>query len=340
MISEIVQQRSSERNGELRPKFKASKHSRFKGYAAKRTAALDGIALAPVRVVNLKLWWVCIRCMRDTAGVQIERQLIAMRDEYAHAVREVALGWNGSEFTRGWDDWQARRLATLLIFFAYLCQRATLKGKTVWMVRGIPKGALSVATTRRRMVVGEESKKVPHRNTTFGDIAGLCNSGLLTRHQFAWFKVPDWACGKRKLDKDGNEIQWAFAYYFLHVCPFKSGMSGRFVTCPDPCKADPTQMDPHPQLNIDAAKQGRDPLEAERAASREPERVNVALLPRPKAAVALPEPAPKPVELESTPQVESFEKTLVGLEPELVAMLRKAFAGSDDEPTGGSDPPN
>jgi hypothetical protein len=179
--------------------------------------------------------------MRDTTGREIERHLEAMADAFAIAVVDVSLREHWAGYGRTWEDWRARRLATLCIFFAYLCQRSEFHGRIVWVVRGIPKGALIVATRISTMIGGIEYKHEAHPNTLHSDFLELRRAGLLLADQFDANKVPAWCRGKVKTDgqgkpqtdKNGRPLQWAFNYYFLTVCPWPDGGDGgRIVPTP------------------------------------------------------------------------------------------------------------
>jgi len=232
-------------------------------YAADRAVALVDHAAAAMRIVKVQQWLVTIACMRDTTGREIERHLSAMRGEFQIAAFNVclALGADG-QYHRTWESPRARKLATILIFFAYLCQRSKYHGVVVWMIRGIPKGALAVAVRMRSTRFGcEVLGDFAHLNTVYSLIDELCRSGLLIRpeKQFAASKCPSWCVGKPKPDprRPGEMMQWAFNYYFLTVCPYVDGLEGRIVPAPRDTAA--------PKLTVDLVAE----LEQRNAAAAE-----------------------------------------------------------------------
>lgn len=223
-------------------------------YLADRAAALVWMSAAPARVIKLPVWLVCIACMRDGSGREIERQLSAMLVDFQVAVLDVALGLGpDGRYHRTWSSWRARRLATICILLAYLCQRSKYHGAVVWMVRGIPKGALAVATRLRSTRFAKEVIRQPHLNCVWTDIRELCESGLLIRpeKQFSHKKVPPWCKGHPKINSKGEVEQWAFNYYFLTVCPFEHGLQGRIVPAPRESPIPKFSVDAKPEIELD-----------------------------------------------------------------------------------------
>lgn len=210
-------------------------------WSALRATALECISEAACRIIPRPVWLVCLACMKDTTGAEIERHLQAMSDAFAIAVVDMALREHWAGYGRTWEDWRARRLATICIFLAYLCQRSEYHGRVVWAVRGIPKGALIVATRITTLIGGVEYKKEAHANTLFSDFVELARGGLLLTDQFPASKVPVWCRGKVKVDgngnprtdKNGRPLQFAFNYYFLAICPWPDGGdAGRIIPTP------------------------------------------------------------------------------------------------------------
>lgn len=192
--------------------------------------------MAMCMVVPRRVWLMCVACMRDTTGVAIDEQLAYCRAEFRERVYDIALREHHDGYGRTWQSWRARRLATIAMFFAYMAREAIYtgydeshQGERVWMIRGIPKGALQVATRIYTLVHGVALKVDPSLNTIYTDICELVESGLLLKpEQYAWNKVPRWACGKQKADG----TQWAFMYYFLTVQPFEGAAPTKVFKTP------------------------------------------------------------------------------------------------------------
>lgn len=275
------------------PDLASSRRSAWRNpvkYAKDRLAKLADIACEPCRLVKAPVWLLCIACMRDQSGREIERHLLAMREEFRIRVYDVALAQRVDldgvvSYLRTWTDWRARRLATICIFLAYLCQRSRYHGVVVWMVRGIPKGAIAVATRLRATRLGQEVLQQPSLRCVYTDLEELTQSGLLIRAQFAWNKVPPWACGQPKKDAKGRITQWAYSYYFLTVCPFDTGLSGRITPAPRGKPIAEFRVDARPALVVEVSP----PLvEAIRPTTSEPAQVPALLAARPLAAPDVP----------------------------------------------------
>ena len=191
-----------------------------------RADCLAVISEKAARIIARPVWLVCLCCMRDTTGAEIERQLAGCADAFRLAVLDVCLRERFDGYGRTWEDWRARRLAVICILFAYLCQRSEYHGAVVWTVRGVPKGALQVATRISTMIGGMQVKHAPHLNTVWTDLAELRAAGILDVEQFAACKVPAWARGKARVNSKGQTEQWAFSYYFLRICPWRNGADG------------------------------------------------------------------------------------------------------------------
>ncbi len=209
-----------------RTQVRSAKKIRFQ---QERLLKLAGMTLAPPRIINQHVWVVCLCCMADTTGREIERQLEAFRPQYARWVLDLALREHWAGYARTWEDWRARRLAVELIFFGLLAQRSKYHGEEVWMVRGIPRGAIAWASQRHTMIGGKAYNVEPHFNSVYSDLCELVESGiLLPPAQFSQDKVPPWTCGAQKKDrygnlifnKDGSPMRWAMNHYFLTEAPF------------------------------------------------------------------------------------------------------------------------
>lgn len=228
-----------------------------------RQDCLEVISEAAARVIVRPIWIVCLCCMRDTTGVEIERHLQGCADEFRLAVTDVCLRENWGGYGRTWEHWRARRLAVICILFAYLCQRSEYHGAVVWVVRGIPKGAIAVATRINTMIAGVQFKWRPHKNTLLSDFRELQRAGILDTAQFDSRKVPAWCRGNVKtdedgrprLDKSGRPVQWAFSYYFLLICPWPGGGEGRVVPTPRGRAIRRMRANAQPQLKADAKRE-------------------------------------------------------------------------------------
>lgn len=195
-----------------------------------RELALEGIAEASCFIVARRLWLMSIACMRDTTGSQIEFQLAATRDEFRIAVTDLALREHWTGYGRTWESWRARRLATLALFLAHLSRPATYHGAPVWMVRGIPKGALMVACAMRTAIAGLGVKVEPSPNTVYSDLCELVAAGIIhPPAQFAWWKVPKWARGRSQ----ASGQCWAFMHYFIRVQPFDGAAPTKIFRAPE-----------------------------------------------------------------------------------------------------------
>ena len=232
---------------EIKRVFGPKSTQAFRKRMRKRLAPTSG---GNAVIIDREVRSICRRVASDYTGMEIKKQLNGCDEIFALAAHDDILGARpDGTFERTFAHPMSRRLAVTLILFAYQGRRGTFLGRDVFVVNGFSRRTIGLMATERwcaNAVHDADGNLVgPHINTVSRAIGRLRRSGLLLKeaaphqHQYDARELvkrglghlcgpaktnPD---GTPKLDKNGDQEQWAFNHYYLTLCPLAPGTRNR-----------------------------------------------------------------------------------------------------------------